>query len=252
MTSRRFYAPPSAFNLAESTVLLSAAEAQHARHVLRLRAGDEVYVFDGGGKEFRCVVNKYLRAGALLDLKEQAQPARPESALKLTLGIALLRGEKFDLVIQKTVELGVVRIVPLLSGRAEVYLRNKQDTQKRMTRWQRIAVEAAKQSGRACVPEIAEPVTAGLFLQSTETDAGKFFFAERDGKSLNDTLSSAAVVAPLIVAVVGPEGGWTEDEIAQARHADWQIVTLGGRILRAETAAIAIVTLLQHRFGDLN
>src|SRR5438270_9556361 len=155
MTRRRFYAPPVAFALDEKSVTLSEEEARHARDVLRLRPGEEVQVFDGGGQEFRCALREFARAGAVLDVLEAVEPARPESPLDLTLVIALLKHEKFDLVIQKTTELGVSRIVPLQSERAGVRLRDSRDADKRLTRWRRIALEAAKQSGRARVPEIS-------------------------------------------------------------------------------------------------
>lgn len=252
MTRRRFYSPSIAFDFDEKTVILSVEETRHARNVLRLRPGDEVYVFDGLGKELRCVVREFARDGAVLDVKEAVAPAGAESPLDLTLAIALLKGEKFDLVIQKTVELGVKRIVPLQTERTDVRLPNNDDAQKRVTRWQRIALEAAKQSGRAYVPEIARPVTVDSFLRSVPDKSVKLFFAERDGKSLSDAMESFAEAVSHVVAVVGPEGGWSDAEIALARQNDWSIVTLGGRVLRAETAAIAIVSLLQHRFGDLN
>src|SRR5438093_13739447 len=107
MTHRRFYAPSIAFDFNAKTVILSADEARHARDVLRLRSGDEVYVFDGAGKEFRCVLGKFTRDGSVLAVRDEVDPARPESSLELTVAIALLKHEKFDLVIQKTTELGV-------------------------------------------------------------------------------------------------------------------------------------------------
>src|SRR5262245_37759796 len=107
MTRRRFYAAPAAFDLEKQIVMLSADESRHARDVLRLRAGDDVFVFDGAGKEFRCTLREFLRDGATLDLKNEVEPARAESPLELTLAVALLKAEKFDLVIQKSVELGV-------------------------------------------------------------------------------------------------------------------------------------------------
>src|SRR5881397_468840 len=119
MTHRRFYAPPSAFVVDNQTVVLSPEEARHARDVLRLHPGNEVYVFDGVGKEFRCALREFDREGAVLDLGEEVEPARPESPLQLVLAIALLKGEKFDLVVQKATELGVQRIVPLATERAD-------------------------------------------------------------------------------------------------------------------------------------
>src|SRR5207253_3760006 len=106
MTRRRFHAPPEAF-ASDKTVILSAEESRHAREVLRLRRGDEVYVFDGAGKEFRCALREFARDGAVLDVLDEVEAASPESPLDLTLAIALLKHEKFDLVIQKTTELGV-------------------------------------------------------------------------------------------------------------------------------------------------
>jgi 16S rRNA (uracil1498-N3)-methyltransferase len=255
---RRFYAPPIAFAPDGQSVSLSADEARHARGVLRLQPGDEVYVFDGAGKEFRCAVRELDRDGAALDVLEEVEPARPESPLNLTLGVALLKGEKFDLVVQKATELGVSRVIPLDTDRADVRLRDNQDAHNRMTRWRRIAREAAKQSGRALVPEITAPLTFNFLLMMSavadkepSTQVTRLLFAERDGSPIIETSKTFLELPKEIVAVVGPEGGWTDEEIELARDGFWKIVTLGGRTLRAETAVIAIVALLQHRFGDL-
>ncbi len=249
---RRFYAPPIAFALDAQTVSLSADEARHARSVLRLHAGDEVYVFDGVGKEFRCAVREFHRDGAVLEVLEEVEPTRPESSLNLTLGIALLKGEKFDLVLQKAAELGASRIVPVATSRADVRIRNVDDAQRKVTRWQRIALEAAKQCGRAQLMEIEEPIEFKALLdRPAEAGRLRLIFAERNGTSLAEVARSP-LSAPKVFALIGPEGGWADEEIELARKAGWQILTLGGRTLRAETAAIAIVALLQHRFGDLN
>jgi|SRR5215813_2764902 len=250
MTRRRFYAPPAVFDFDKGTVTLTAEEARHARDVLRLRAGDEIYLFDGQGKEFRGILRGFARAGAAVDALEEVEPARPESPLQLTLGISLLKGEKFDLVIQKATELGVSRIVPILTERADVRPKAAAEAHNRISRWQRIALEAAKQSGRARSPQIDAPVVTNVWLNSGDFDgATKLFFSERQGRALRD--SSPTNNPTHVTAAVGPEGGWSDEEIAQARKTNWEVVTLGGRTMRAETAAIAIVALLQHRFGDL-
>jgi 16S rRNA (uracil1498-N3)-methyltransferase len=249
---RRFYAPPSAFTPDEQTVSLGADEARHARDVLRLQPGDEVYVFDGAGKEFRCAVREFSRDGAALEVLEEVEPARPESPLKLTLGIALLKGEKFDLVVQKATELGASRIVPIATSRADVRIRNGDDTKRKLTRWQRIALEAAKQCGRARLMEIAEPVGfRDLIDRPGEEGELRLMFAERNGTSFAEVGRNPPPDSVKLSALIGPEGGWADEEFELAREAGWQIVTLGGRTLRAETAAIAIVAVLQHRFGDL-
>lgn len=252
MTRRRFYAPPSAFAPDTQTVTLSADEARHARDVLRLHPGDEVYVFDGAGRESRCEVREFNRDSASLDVLEEVEPARPESPLDLTLAIALLKGEKFDLVVQKATELGASRIVPIISARADVRIRTDADAKRKVVRWQRIALEAAKQCGRARLMEIEDPnELKALIDRPAEEGELRLMFAERDGISLAEVTRNPVPDFVKVFALIGPEGGWTGDEIELARARAWKIITLGGRTLRAETAAIAIAALLQHRFGDL-
>ena len=241
MTRRRFFAPPSAFNFTKRTITLTAEEARHLREVLRLKPGDEVSVFDGVGKEFRARVAQARREFAELDLDEEIQPARPESPLQITLAVALLKGEKFDLVVQKATELGVYKLTPLMTRFADIKLRDESDASKRVARWRRIALEAAKQCGRAVVPEVERPASFESVLKNP-----CLLFSEKGGQGLT------RIDTNFVTAIVGSEGGWSDEELDQARAAGAQIVTLGGRILRAETAAITAAALLQHRFGDLN
>jgi 16S rRNA (uracil1498-N3)-methyltransferase len=250
MTRRRFYASPKAFTSDCKGVRLDRDEARHLRGVLRLDVGDTVYVFDGTGREFRCEIADTGRDTAMLAVREEIAPQSPESKLELTLAVALLKGEKFDLVVQKATELGVARIVPVMTKRADVKIDRVKRTTHRDERWARLALEAAKQSGRARVPEVAAPVELKeLFARQ---DAGRaLLFAERGGESLEGALDSLPVEPRTLTALVGPEGGWETSEIEAARGHGWRIVTLGGRTLRAETAAIAVATLLQHRRGDI-
>src|SRR5215213_8469880 len=243
MSRRRFHALPSAFNLTQQTVTLAADEARHLRDVLRLKPGDEVYVFDGLGREFRCEVSNTRRDSTELRIEAEVDPAKPESQLQLNLCVALLKGEKFDLVVQKATELGVKKVMPLITRYADIHLRDAADATKRVARWQRIALEAAKQSGRAFVPEISLPVT---FDAALDVEGIGVMFSERDGEALESLPTTQS-----ITALVGSEGGWADEEIEAARARDFHVVTLGGRILRAETAAIAVTVLKQHRFGDL-
>jgi 16S rRNA (uracil1498-N3)-methyltransferase len=241
MTRRRFHAPPSAFT--QTSVTLTADEARHLRDVLRLKPGDEVYVFDGRGHEFRCHLTTTKRDSAELQIDAEVEPAKPESLLQLNLCVALLKGEKFDLVVQKATEIGVTKVTPLITRYADIHLRDQADASKRVARWQRIALEAAKQSGRAFVPEIVLPVT---FEEALTNEGVGVMFSERGGEALESLRPAQS-----ITALVGSEGGWSDEEIEAARMRGFHIVTLGGRILRAETAAIAVSTLLQHLFGDL-
>ncbi len=243
MTRRRFFAPPSAFNFNKRIVTLTSDEARHLREVLRLKTGDEVQVFDGAGREFRAVVSQARREFAELEIGDEIESPKSESPLQLTLAVALLKGEKFDLVVQKGTELGVNRFIPLVTRYADIRLRDESDAAKRVTRWQRIALEAAKQCGRAVVPEITTPVS----FESVISEASPcLMFSERGGQGLNTGLGTQN-----LTAIVGSEGGWSDEELDQARAANVPIVTLGGRVLRAETAAIATAVLLQHLYGDL-
>jgi 16S rRNA (uracil1498-N3)-methyltransferase len=257
MSRRRFYAPPGAFAPGGKSVTLAGEEARHLRDVLRLKRGDEVFVFDGEGREYRCVIEEARRDGAQLKVSAEVSPASPESPLDLTLATALLKGEKFDLVVQKATELGVARILPVMTKLADVRLRDEGDAIKRTARWQRIALEAAKQSGRARVPQINQPIAFAKLINDDFQDApasfetARLLFSERGGVGLLETMEHWPDMPQGATALVGSEGGWTDEELAHARDAGWNIVTLCGRIMRAETAAIAITALLQHLLGDM-
>ena len=250
MTRRRFYASSKAFT-GNNLVALGADESQHLRNVLRLKTGDEVYVFDGLGREFRGEIAHLKRFETDIHINEEVAPVAAESPLQLTMAVALLKGEKFDLVIQKLTELGVNSVVPTMTKRADVRLRNDEDGERKLIRWRRIVMEATKQCGRAHLMNIASPITFDELVNRPPAEGERLMFAERDGAHLRMVFPDK-MTTPQVTAVVGSEGGWTDDELDQARDAGWQIITLGGRIMRAETAAITCAALLQHQFGDLN
>ena len=236
---RRFYAAPQNFD--NHVVSLDAEETKHLRNVLRLTSGDEVSVFDGEGGEFLCLVREdgVGKSPSLLRVLKKIKPSAPESELDLTLAVALLKGEKFDLVVQKAVEIGVTKLVPITTKRADA--RNA-----RLERWRKIIVDATKQSGRAKFMQITELVDFAECLEIK--DGAKVLFAEKSGESF----SALKVKSEKLFAVIGAEGGWEDSEIDLARKHDFQIITFAGRILRAETAAIAVAAVLQNRFGDFN
>ena len=238
---RRFYAPPA--NFAEDRIALDADEARHLRDVLRLRVGDEVSVFNGEGGEFRCEIVEIGKRSADLMVIEATRPASPESLLRLTLAAAILKHDRFDLVIQKSVELGVSTLVPLDVVRFDV---RAKDAVKRLDRWRRIALEATKQCGRAHLMRIDEPARFTDVIGRADP-ANTMMFSERGGGPLPTKFAGRD-----ITAIIGPVGGWDDAELTAAQNRDVPIATLGGRILRAETAAISIAAILQHRFGDLN
>ncbi|MGZ8843265.1 MAG: 16S rRNA (uracil(1498)-N(3))-methyltransferase [Pyrinomonadaceae bacterium] len=252
MTRRRFYAPSKAFSSDRTSAILSGDETRHLRDVLRLKAGDEIFLFDGAGREFQAEITSISRDSANVNVIAEAEPANPESPLAFTLATALLKGEKFDLVVQKATELGVTSLIPVITARADVRLKSDDDCERKVTRWRRIALEATKQCGRAQLMNIEKPMKFSHLIKTPSAPNDlHLMFAERGGDSLVGALGQPAKQVASVTALVGSEGGWDDDEIDQARGAGWQIVTLGGRTLRAETAAIVIAALIQNRFGDL-
>lgn len=249
MTRRRFYAPPEAFDFNNKQVSLGGDEARHLREVLRLKAGDGVRVFDGAGNEYNAIVVKAMRDSAVLEVGEKTEPVSGESPIQLTLALALLKGDKFDLVVQKATELGVTELVPVMTKFADIRLHDPSDAAKRVTRWQRIALEATKQSGRAAVPQINSPIPFAELIERESNDGLRVMFAEQEGEPMTEL--PASITTPSVFVLVGSEGGWSPEEIGAAKEHGWKIVTLGGRIMRAETAAIAVSALIQHRYGDL-
>ncbi|MEO8649566.1 MAG: RsmE family RNA methyltransferase, partial [Acidobacteriota bacterium] len=168
----------------------------------------------------------------------------PESPLAITLAAALLKGDKFDLVVQKAVELGVTRVIPFISARCDI--KPRKDSPK-VERWRKIALEATKQCGRASSTVIDEPVEWSELISRQSSDRNVLMFSERAGGPLPPGL-----VPGELTVFVGPEGGWDDSEIERAQAAGAFLVTIGGRILRAETAAIALTAIVQNRFGDMN
>jgi 16S rRNA (uracil1498-N3)-methyltransferase len=237
---RRFYSPPESF--ADGRVTLSQKETRHLRDVLRLRVGERVSVFDGLGREFEADIEAISKGSSTLKVHREIDATFRESPLRLTLAAAMLKSDKFDLLVQKAVELGVVRLVPLETKRSESHPR---DAAKKIERWNKIGLDAAKQCGRATLMRIDDPVRFTEFIDRVENTA--FLFSERGGGGIPDVSPKKE-----ITAFIGPEGGWDDAELEIARYRGFELITLGGRILRAETAAISVAAILQHRYGDVN
>src|SRR5688572_18939377 len=241
MQTRRFYAPPEGF--IENAVSLDEGETRHLRDVLRLRVGDKANVFDGDGREFECVIEQVEQRRSVLRIENPVEPPAPESRLDLTLCAAVLKSDKTDIAIQKAVELGVNRFIPMITVRCDV---TPKAAASRVQRWRKIVLEASKQCGRARLMKVDDVST--FEDQIIGGTARKLmFFSERDGSELPLTENP-----PAITAFLGPEGGWDDSEIALARDSGADVITLHGRIMKADTAAIAISAILQHKFGDLN
>jgi 16S rRNA (uracil1498-N3)-methyltransferase len=245
MQRHRFYAAPSSFT--ESSVMLDAEETRHLTQVLRLGEGARVFVFNGEGAEYECEVARAGKREVELNLARRLDDV-VESPLRMTLAQALIKGDKFDWVIQKATELGVTRIVPLVTDHNDIK-RAEERAEQRLQRWRRISLEALKQCGRRRLVEICEPAPFDDFCESAAPGA-RLIFSERGGESLRGVSVKLQDVNQLSLCVAA-EGGWSERELRRAESGGFTPVSLGSRVLRTETAAIVAVTLAQHLFGDL-
>jgi len=226
-------------------LVLEGEELHHLRNVLRLRRGDHLALFDGRGRGFQAsLLSIDAKQAVLLVGAEESTP--PESALELHLAMALAKGDKLDLVIQKGTELGVFAFHPLVSARADLKL-DPARAETRAARWQRVALEACKQSGRARIPEILPPADLDRFL---ETDLPEERIVLDPSGDLLSSLPPRPEPGPVVVAI-GPEGGWEPDELIRLCAHQFAVLRLGPRILRAETAAFVAACVWQLRNGDL-
>ena len=230
MRERRFLIPDVP---TEGEVVIAGTEAHHLLHVLRLHPDDEVVVFDGRGKEFRAVLTRCDKASAVAKLLEPV--ATRESTLELTVAVAVPKLDSMARIVQKLTELGVRRVVPLLTQRTAITPRRAAG---QLARWRRIAEEACKQSGRSLLPQVEETIP---FKALIERDAhGRRLLFTVGGPTLpgrSDSLSC--------LLAIGPEGGWTEEERTSALAQGFEPVGLGPRTLRTETAALAATAILE-------
>ena len=213
-------------------------EFHHSIRVVRARVGEEVEVFDRAGNAARGVVEAIERDHAIVAVGESL-PSR-ESPLAIHLAMAIIQLEKFELVLQKATELGVKSIIPLVTERVE--LRPERYSGK-LDRWNKIVFEAVKQCGRAMVPKIEAPTDFDDVLARTGT---KILF---DSDAPPPTANRQPPTD--ITLLIGPEGGWSDDELRAARDRGVELQRLGPRRLRAETAAIAALAVIASRYGDL-
>jgi 16S rRNA (uracil1498-N3)-methyltransferase len=240
---RRFFLPD--FSVDTTFVDLSPEVAHHVKTVLRLREGSDVVICDGAGQCFECRLED-LSKGCRVEVRRQWH--EEESALSVTLIQGLPHSDKFDLILQKTTELGVGRICPVVCERCQ-YPIAPAKRERKQQRWLKIATEAARQSERAWLPEVAELTPFSTAIQNCDAEL-KLVLWEEAQQPLKDILPPSA---PFDVAVVvGPEGGLTAAEVALAVEHGFVVAGLGPRILRTETAGLTLMAVLQYVYGDLN
>jgi 16S rRNA (uracil1498-N3)-methyltransferase len=245
--TRSAHRPPRFFMNAQSLqhepILLDASETRHAQ-VRRLAAGSTVVVFDGAGVSHLAKVERISRRAVELTLLQRLPDRSGESPLDMTLAVALLKADKLDTVIEKATELGVSRVM-LFASRYSL----GRPSAARLARWRQIAIAAAKQCERTVIPRIEGPLDLTTVLR--EPASCRLLLWEDGDSGQAADLASISLAPTSLTLLVGPEGGFAADEVAAARTSGWLPITLGPRILRAETAAIAATALCQHLWGDL-
>jgi 16S rRNA (uracil1498-N3)-methyltransferase len=232
----------------DSITIADPRELHHLVDVLRVKAGDQLECFDGEGRTYVGPVRQASRTRLVVRIAQERE--EPGGALALTLALSLIRPERFEWVVQKATELGVRRLVPLVTARTVIRLSADRVAGK-LARWHRIAAEAATQCGQPSLPTIEPPQRFDRFLATLG----------RESRLLIPTLAvrcpSLATVLKAVrrpraaVALIGPEGDFTADEVALAQRCGARPVSLGPLTLRSETAAIVMVAILQHRWGSL-
>ncbi len=223
---------------------LRGQEARHALKVLRLRKGDEIVIFDGTGNEYLARIEASSTVSVKLKVLKKLNINR-DSPLDTTLYMGLTNKlQKFELAIQKSTELGVKTVVPVICKRS-AFGEKVKDWSGKLRRWNEITVNAAKQCGRNILPQIEEPIRLSDIEDSSEL---KFVLWEKGGRSFKDYSQFSPNSVSL---VVGPEGGLDNEEIEILKAKGFNVIHLGKRILRAETAAIASLSVVQFLWGDL-
>jgi 16S rRNA (uracil1498-N3)-methyltransferase len=241
VTRRRLFVPRE--HISSGRAQLTAADVHYLRDVLRLAPGAALEVFDGEGGSYLAELTEGPGLLLTLGARRAAGGTRPN----VYLGFALARGERCDLVVQKATELGVAGLSPVEAARSVVRL-DRERAEERARRWRRIATEAARQCGRADVPVVEAPAPLEKVVAAPPRGFRKILFYEGGGEPLADVVEPSAAGHLLLI---GPEGGFTPEEVETGLAAGARLATFGPRVLRFETAAIAAVTLVQHELGGL-
>ena len=224
---------------------IEGADARHIGGALRMTAGESLTLCDGRGTDYACTVTAVERERVTLSV-DAANPSSSEPSLAVTLYMGLPKGDKMELIIQKAVELGVTAIVPVAMSRCIVKLDGK-DAAKKQARWQKIAAEAAGQSGRGIIPAVETPISWKTALSRFETERTLLCY-EGGGAPIGQLATPADTAVSL---VVGPEGGFDTAEVEAVLTAGGNIATLGPRILRCETAPLAAIAVLMEKGGNM-
>lgn len=226
------------------SILIEGNAAHHIANVLRMKPGDELRLINGNGFFYSASLVECSKKHVSVRIL-RAEPSLSESRLHTHLGQVMSRGDRMDYAIQKSTELGVNEITPLMSERCELKLKADRE-HKRLEHWQQVAISAAEQCGRATVPVIHPVCSLDEWLSKQGAKGLSLVFHHRDSQNLTQIQTAPGHVNLLI----GPEGGLSEDEILRAKDANFIACTFGPRVMRTETAPVACLSILQWLWGD--
>ena len=238
----RFYLAPEDWN--PDALVLSGPEAHHCRNVLRLESGNKVVLFDGRGREVTAEITSADSSKIQLRKLHEAQSA--PLRCQITLGQAIPKGKNMDLIVQKAVEIGAAEIAPIISDRTVVRL-DEESAASKQSKWQTVAIEAAKQCGQNWLPQVHVPQTMSQFFQQARRfDLQLIGSLQSDAVHLKEILAEYADRPKNVLLLVGPEGDFTPAELSLARSHGCRPITLGPIVLRVETASIYCLSILSY------
>lgn len=255
----RFFVKKDAVDKSHGRITITGEDVKHIRNVLRSVPGDALELSDGAGTDFDVTIESIEKENIITRINGSGSN-RTESPIDITLFQGIPKADKMDFIIQKCVELGVNRIVPVMTVRTVVKFDNAKDAAAKAARWQRIALEAAKQCDRGIVPAVDVPVRFAEALKLAGSSPLRFIpYEEETGGNLRTHLEKAKAEnfaegrqRVKIAIFIGPEGGFASEEVAKAAESGFVSVTLGPRILRTETAGIAVVSIIGYELGDMS
>ncbi|MFQ6096497.1 MAG: 16S rRNA (uracil(1498)-N(3))-methyltransferase [Armatimonadota bacterium] len=239
----------SSTDISADTVSVTGADARHLGLVLRLRQGDPFTAIDEFGRQHRAVVTS-VASDLVTGLVTEVIAEETEPRTRISVAQAVPKSAKMDLVVQKCTELGAVEVWPMMTERVVVSL-DEERARDRRRRWQRVAKEAARQAGRTVIPEVLEIVSFSEALELANSRDLCLLFSEDESETSLRTLLGAGIRVETIVIFIGPEGGFSRNEVAAAEEAGALQVTLGPRVLRTETAAVVATALCLYELGEL-
>ena len=241
----RFFVKPD--QVCGNKIIIEGSDVNHITKVLRMKIGEELMVCDGTGLDYFCTIAKLDSDAVFCDVCNKWE-SYSELPVKVTLFQGLPKADKMELIIQKTVELGVYEIVPVAMQRSIAKLDDKKAGRK-IERWQSISESAAKQAGRGIIPKVAEPMNFAEALEyAKEMNSIIVPYENAKGISYTKEVIREAKACAHIAIFIGPEGGFADSEIERAKEAGAKLVTLGNRILRTETAGMATLAILMYEF----